>query len=201
MANNKLIDFDKEKEQMETPTTDAPQETQETVSGAPEEAGGIVDLDFSPIRKKRFRIDGDDDRILELNTSDMNIVTRLSEADPKLKEIQTTVAQLQATLDETTKDDTEQADGEGEKSTRSIAKVAVKLRKADEEMRKLLDYIFDAPVSEVCSPSGNMYDPIGGEFRYEHIMNILINLYEDNLREETKKISARAQKYTSKYHK
>ena len=32
------------------------------------------DIDLSAIRKKRFRIDGDNNRFIELNTSDMNIL-------------------------------------------------------------------------------------------------------------------------------
>ena len=47
----------------------------------------IVDLDLSAIRKKRFRVDGDDSKILELNTSDLNILPRLKESYPKLQEL------------------------------------------------------------------------------------------------------------------
>ena len=44
-----------------------------------------ADLDLSSIRRKRFRIDGDDNRILELNTSDLNLLVRLKDAYPKIK--------------------------------------------------------------------------------------------------------------------
>ena len=47
----------------------------------------VVDLDLSVIRKKRFRVDGDNNRILELNTSDVGIVSRLNEVYPKLQKL------------------------------------------------------------------------------------------------------------------
>ena len=48
----------------------------------------IVDIDLSVTERKRFRIDGDNNRILYLNTSDMGMVTRLEEAENQLTTIQ-----------------------------------------------------------------------------------------------------------------
>ena len=48
---------------------------------------GVVDIELGSLRKQRFRINGDNNRILELNTSDMGIITRLSELYPKLQEL------------------------------------------------------------------------------------------------------------------
>ena len=82
-----------------------------------------------------------------------------------------------------------------------MEKAVTFLRKIDDEMRSIIDYIFDAPVSAVCADSGSMYDPINGQFRYEHIINTLGNLYEVELSSEMDKVSARVQKHTNKYTK
>ena len=66
-------------------------------------------------------------------------------------------------------------------------------------MRQLIDYIFNSNVSEVCAPDGTMYDPIDGQFRFEHIINCLVALYENNIDLEVKQISNRVRKYTDKY--
>lgn len=150
------------------------------------------DLSLDVIRKKRFRIDGDNDRILELNTSDLNILARLKETYPKLvkladdafsnlPEISSTNENYNFLTDEATNE------------------LVVALKNADASMRELVDYIFDSNVSEICAPSGSMYDPVNGQFRFEHIINILANLYETDISQEMSALSNRIKKHTGKY--
>ena len=144
----------------------------------------IIDIDLSAIRKKRFRIDGDDNRIVELNTSDLNILPRLREAYPKLQELNKQIASMAPDLT---------SDDEAFNTTVDV------LINVDKSMRELVDYIFDSNVSEVCAPSGSMYDPIGGQCRFEHIIACLTNLYETDLTAELDKLAKRTAKYTTKY--
>lgn len=154
----------------------------------PDLRNDVIDLDLSVVRKKRLRLDGDDNRILELNTSDLSIVTRLSEAYPKLNE-------LQSKLGNMVSDDNED-ENDVEKSLNTMS---TKLKEIDTGMRELVDYIFDSNVSEVCVPSGSMYDPINGQFRYEHLITILTGLYEQNLAAEMRRVKARMKTHTDKY--
>lgn len=135
----------------------------------------IIDIDLSMTRRKRFRVDKDNNRIVELNTSDLTIVTRLKEAYPKLQE-----------LTESIKDDSDESELDW-------------LKEVDEKMRKLIDYIFDSNVSEICAPDGTMYDMFEGQFRYEYIIDVLGNLYETNMSAEVEKMRKRVEKHTSKY--
>ena len=141
---------------------------------------GIIDIDLSITKKKQFRIDGDDNRIIELNTSDMTIIERLNEVYPKLES-------LSAKTSELSSDDIEG----GIKA----------LKEVDNEMRELLDYVFDSPISSVCAPDGSMYDLFNGEFRFEHIITVLLNLYEDNISKEFNNMEKRINKHTAKYTK
>ena len=138
----------------------------------------VIDIDLSVIKKKKFRINGDNNKILELNVSDMGIVARLGEAYPKLEALQKKVGDFADTASE--------------------ADIAKKLEEIDSEMRELIDFIFDSNVSEICASDGSMYDPINGMFRYEHIMDTLTTLYESNLNAEFKKMKARVNKYAKK---
>lgn len=147
----------------------------------------VVDINLSVIRKKRFRIDGDDNRILELNTSDLGVLSRIKEAYPKLQELNERAIQDWPNSD---------ADHVGEEDYEAVVNV---LKGIDTEMRQLIDYIFNSNVSEVCAPDGTMYDPIDGQFRFEHIINCLVALYENNIDLEVKQISNRVRKYTDKY--
>lgn len=144
----------------------------------------IVDIDLSITRKKRFRIDGDDNRIIELNTSDMTILNRLDEADKQLREL---ADKATFGMSETGEDDN--------------ADVVKELLATDKQMRAIIDYLFDAPVSDVCAPDGSMYDPFNGKYRFEHIMETLFALYEKNISEEIKKMRKNVQKHTDKYTK
>lgn len=145
-------------------------------------------IDLSALRKKRFTLDGDESRILELNTADLSIIQRLSEAYPKLEELEHEVSKI-----------TEGVEATDETVVQDMNLIATRLRETDGKMRELLDYIFDSNVSEMCAPSGSMYDPIGGQLRYEHLISILIGLYEDNLAKEMKRVQKRVKSHTAKY--
>lgn len=140
----------------------------------------VIDITLNEAPRQIFRINGDDNRMLALNINDINIITRLQEGYDKLSTVMQEIASSNI-------DDLEQ--------------MSEYLKKADLEMRKCIDYIFDSNVSEVCAPYGNMYDPYNGTFRYEVILDSLTKLYASNLNNEYKKIRTRIQKHTNKYTK
>lgn len=152
----------------------------------------VQDINFSAIRKKRFRIDGDDNRILELNTSDLNILTRLKETYPKLLEL------AQSTFKDLPEIDSQSEDYDF-LTDNATGETIDKLKEADKKMRELVDYIFNSNVSELCADGGSMYDPIGGGFRFEHIISVLASLYESEISSEMGKVANRVKKHTSKY--
>ena len=73
------------------------------------------------------------------------------------------------------------------------------LKDIDKKMREKLNYIFASDIADICEPTGNMYDPVGGEFRFEHIIDVLTTLYANNITTEFKKMQERVKKHTSKY--
>lgn len=150
----------------------------------------VVDVDLGFVEKKKFRINGDFNRMLELNVSDLNVFSRLKTDYPKLgkllKEAQEKIAAIP--------DDTEDKEG-------SLGKIADTLDDIDAQMRELIDHIFDTNASEVCAPSGNMFDPVGGQWRFERIIDKLTTLYTNGLHAEFDKVKANVEKKTSKYTK
>lgn len=138
----------------------------------------IIDIEIKESPKKKFRVNGDNSKILELNTSDLNIMSRL----------QIGYERLQKLMQEFT-------------STPNDDNVLESFAKIDKAMREQLDFIFDSNVSELCGSGGSMYDPYNGMFRYEHILDTLTKLYANNLNDEYKKIKKRLSKHTDKYTK
>jgi hypothetical protein len=152
----------------------------------------IIDLDLSITKKKRFRFDKDDTRIVEVNTSDMGLMQRMSTAYPKLQELQAKAAKLTDGLS------IENAESEAS-SISDLETMAERLTAIDAEMRSLIDYMFDAPVSAAAAPDGSMYDPFSGSFRFEHIIALMIAQYEENLQSEFGKMETQLKKHTNKY--
>ena len=150
----------------------------------------VQDIDLSIIKKKRFRVDGDNSKILELNVSDMGIATRLKEAYPRLNKLMDEVSERFGNIPD---------EDEVDEDTLNIISEAVD--DIDAKMRKELDYIFNANVSDVCGRDGSMWDPIEGSFRYEHIIETLAKLYENNLDKEVEKMKRRVADKTAKYTK
>lgn len=152
------------------------------------------ELDLSLSKRKRFRIDGDDNRVLELNTSDLNLITRLRSVYPQLKDIaQNAFKDLpDAVIEDENYDFMEDE---------ATSKLSEALQDADTKMRSLIDYIFDSNVSELCAPHGSMFDPINGKLRFEHIIDTLAPLYETDISTEMNKVTANVSKHTAKYTK
>lgn len=154
------------------------------------ENSGIVTVDLTATRKKKFQIVIDEDKepeILELNTSDTGIISRLGEVYPQLTKL----------ANDAYKDYGLDMDAE-DPDLDLMGKV---LKDIDAKMREYIDYLFDSNVSDICVPSGTLFDPFNGEFRFEHIIKSLAPLYGDNFSSEFGKMSKRMQKHVSKYKK
>lgn len=134
----------------------------------------IQDVHIEGIKKKKFRINGDNNKILELDTNDIGVSYRLQEAYERLNHL---MDKVQKELEPVPED--------GEMEDESQYNLIVEnLKSIDDAMRKEIDYIFDAPVSEVCADGGSMYAPSNGMFRYEHIIDAITELYETSLNHE-----------------
>lgn len=145
------------------------------------------DIDLSEIRKQRIRIDGDNNRIVELNLSDMGILNRLTESYPKLERLQEKAIKM-----------SENVSGEDFDEV----KLGKDLKSLDKEMRNIIDGIFDSKVSDVCVPNGTMFDPHGGMCKYEYVINALVQAYDANITAEAKKINkSGVAKHTKGYTK
>lgn len=140
-------------------------------------------LDLSSLGRTKIIIkNGVDDKELYLNLTDMNIISRVKETQEKLTELSDKVAKVKVAGDD----------------TESVFALSDTLKEADAEMRKALDYIFDAPVSDVCIGNSSCFDIINGKCRFEQVLDAIMNLYSETIGEEAKHLQ-KMQKHTSKY--
>lgn len=140
----------------------------------------VIDIEFKELQKKRFRLDRDNSRVIELNTSDFNTISRLEEIYPKMLEF---VEDAQAELSDDSAD---------------ALKV---LSNINDSMKELLNYAFNSDIADKACPDGTLFDLINGKFRFEYIMERLIALYDENFTKEFELVKKRVGKHTSKYTK
>lgn len=144
--------------------------------------------DISLSSKKSFRIDGDNNRMIYLDTSDMNIAVRLEETYLDIQKLAVDATDRMASVKEITEDDTS-----------GLSELASVLKDIDKQMREKVNYIFASDICDTCVPDGNMFDVTNGEFRYEHLIDVISTLYANNFRQEFKKMQERVKKHTAKY--
>lgn len=142
----------------------------------------IIDIEFKELQKKRFRLDRDNSRVIELNISDISTINRLEEIYPKMLKLV---------------DDAHNKIVENKEDPNVLQEVM----RIDKEMRNLIDYAFASEVADKACPDGTLYDPFNGKFRFEYIMDKLIGLYDANLKKEYTLMKKRVDKHTSKYTK
>jgi len=143
----------------------------------------VIDISIPEVEKTRFRVNGDNDKILELNTSDPNVLTRLNKGYKELVKLTDKVASLKYDENEDNASD----------------KLADALEDLDNQMKAQLDYIFDAEVGKVLAGNSSMYSIRDGKFRFETVIETLGNLYENSFNKEFEAMRKRVAKRTSKY--
>ena len=153
-----------------------------------EQHTNIIDLDLSVTKRKTIRFDKDDTRTVDIDIADMNTMSRISETYPKIMALQERASKLADGIETTS-----------ETAIDDLGTMGERLKDIDTEMRNLIDYIFDAPVSKARAPTGSMYDLFGGSFRFEHIITVLLTQYENNMDSEFKKMQKQMNKHTAKY--
>lgn len=136
----------------------------------------VVDVEITPVKvKQRFRIDRDNNKIIELDVTDISVVTRLESKIPEL-------SGLADELDAATEDNLSEF----------VAAMETKVR-------GIIDYIFDSNVADVICGNASIMAIIDGKFRFEYILETLLGLYGNNISKEADKVKAAHNKYVDKY--
>ena len=153
----------------------------------------VVNLDLSETARTKVWVNGDCTKVLELNLTDLNIMARAKDAMDELDVLQAEANEL-ASADVP-------AIIESDEDEKKVDEAIEKFRSIDKKMRALVDGIFDFPVCDICCDGGSMYDPIGGQYRYDYIVDKIMALYGNQWEKENKLRKQRMEKHTAKYTK
>lgn len=145
--------------------------------------GTIRNIDIDIREKERFTINGDENKVIELNTADMSIISRYSVAIPKLNALADRMDNLAV-------------EGDSDEDIEAFGK---EFEDINNGVREVINEIFDYDICSVCAKDGSMFDLSNGEYRFIVIIDTLFSLYDKTITEESKKLQKRIKSHTAKY--
>lgn len=131
---------------------------------------------------KEFSINGDVNRVIRFNPSDLAIIKRLEEAKNKISESMNI------------KDDIE-LDNEG-KPVDSLENYSKVISHIDNVIKEQINYIFDSDVANVIFGNQSPLANIKGKPLYERFMESVMPEIKKAVEEEAKESRKRVEKYT-----
>lgn len=144
----------------------------------------IKSLNFGLPKRKRFSIDGDESRVVELDTSDTGILARWNGVQEWLSNAANELEELSKAAPE---DDV------------NAIEISKRFAEIDTGARQKINYLFD---SDVCTPiagNGALIRLVNGDPLFMLIVETLVPLYEADIKVEYEKSKKRIAKHTAKY--
>lgn len=154
-------------------------------------------ITFNVETREKFFIDGDENKVIELDVNDVNLVNRLTDAIPKMQELDKRWTALNEAANAI-------KNGEDvEENLEEVTKFSSTFKSIETEIRNILDDAFDSPgMSDTILGATSAFSPVNGKFKYEQIIDVLVGLYETNIKKEAEKFNrTKVKKKTAKYIK
>lgn len=154
-------------------------------------------ITFNVETREKFLIDGDENRVIELDVNDVNLVNRLTDAIPKMQSLDKRWTALNQAADAM------KVDGDVAENLEEVNKFSATFKSIETEIREILDEAFDSPgMSDTILGTTSAFSPVNGKFKYEQIIDVLVGLYEKNIKKEAGKFNReKVKNKTAKYIK
>ena len=150
--------------------------------------------------RKKFTIDNDKSRVIELDTHDLALVNRLSESVKRMDALKDDWEKLEK-LANTSTDVEISEDDVDDNLLKEVTDFSDQFAVIEAKMRDIVDYIFDCPsLCQTVVGNASVFSPVNGAYKFEQIIDVLTGLYEDSIEKEAKKINKqKVEAKTSKY--
>lgn len=145
--------------------------------------GEIKNLNFGMPKRKKFSIDGDENRVIELDTGDTGIMGRWSAVQEWIEQ----AAQELETL------------ADAGKSEEQAASASKRFAEINAGAREKLNFLFDTDVCTPIAGNGALIRMVEGEPLFMRIIDTILPLYEADIKVEYEKSKRRIEKHTAKY--
>lgn len=121
---------------------------------------------------KHLAINGDENRIITINPTDIAVIKRYNEVIPQLDELSEKYKEIPQ-----------------EKTVEAISEL-------DKKAREFIDYIIGSPVSETVFGTANCLSYAGGQTIFENFLTAYMNYMTPAIKSEYEKSKKRIEKYT-----
>lgn len=121
---------------------------------------------------KRLAINGDENRIITINPTDIAVIKRYNEVIPQLDELSEKYKEIPQ-----------------EKTVEAISEL-------DKKAREFIDYIIGSSVSETVFGTANCLSYAGGQTIFENFLTAYMNYMTPAIKSEYEKSKKRIEKYT-----
>ena len=167
----------------------------------------VINLNIGVSTRQKFSIDDDENRIIELDTKDVGIADRFARAIKRMESLEEKWVKLRQSAELAEKAAAsiqENIDNINAEDFDTISQFSDSYREVDREMRDILDEIFDCPgMCDTILGNTCTFSIVNGHYKYEQIMDVLIGVYEAEIKSEVGKlnrarIADKTQKYTRK---
>ncbi len=136
---------------------------------------------------QEFMINGDPEKVIRFNPSDVGILARFQEAQKAIQEVQN---EIQADLPK---------DEEGQREdSQQMARI---VERVSNVVREQVDYIFASPVSEVVFGAASPLSSVKGVPYFERLLQAILPYIEKAIKAEQAASKARTAKYTAPFVK
>ena len=159
----------------------------------------IQNINLNINTRKKFSIDGNPNKIIELDINDINIAKRYADSIERMKSLSKIYDEMKATMNDLNAETVANEDT----ALTAINKFSEQMGALETEMRDIIDFIFDSPISDIILENTSAFSPVQGKYvKYEQILEVLSNLYTKSIKADMDKINKRnISKYTTRYVK
>ena len=133
--------------------------------------------------KKKFTLDGDPDRVIELDISDINIIDRATIAFRNIEKLQADWEALPVPGD---------IEGEDDNLAERFSEIedfSEKFSEIENKLKQEINFMFDSDISDTIFGTSSPFSIINGKFKFQHTVDVLMSLYENQIQSDIKKIN------------
>lgn len=162
----------------------------------------IQNINLNINTRKKFSIDGNPNKIIELDVTDISIIDRYKESVEKMRGLAENYERM-GTIANELKTATDGDEIDTDTTYGKISEFTGEMKKLERKMRDIIDFIFDSPISDTILENTSAFSPVNGKcYKYEQILEVLSNLYTKSISSDIQKINkSNVRKHTAKYIK
>lgn len=145
-------------------------------------------LSFGRAHVRSFAVDGDENHVIRIDTTDTGILARWAQVE----------SELAATLEEIDK----LGDAEGETEQEKAISMSRRFDEIEQRARAQIDTLFNTDVSgPVCAKYGSLLRTVDGEPLLLKVLETLLGFYGEDIKKDIEKTRKHIEKHTKKYIK